>query len=605
MSEVQQKMLAYIRACELLITQIFAYFIYFLYLCAEILYFNCMKRFSFFCIIAIACSICSCSRTSHSVNGYFELDGFCYHIINDSIAPFEVEIVRDMPGNLHVDTTSVALSVPAQVKCGDTTFVVSRIGDCAFSGYFALRSVELPSSVTSIGNAAFAFCFQLAEASIPESVTRIDRAFDDTPWYKAQPDTVYINNVFYALKSPLQDTTSFVLREGTVSISPRAFADQTNLQYISIPASVHYIGEEAFKSCILLDSIAIPEGVTEIAEATFRGCQRLRIVSLPTSLKYIHPYAFHACSSLTAVHMPKALTTIGDYAFERCASLRDLSLQDGLTTIGEGAFANCSSLRELVVPASVTRIGRLAFASTAWFTSLPSGVVYINNVLYTHKPPMGKQTTVFVREGTVSISPDAFLLSKLTAVALPQSIVHIGEGAFRYSYDLHTVIFEGDMDVIPRCAFMECSKLNNVNIPFMVDSIAPQAFYGCSSLRSLELPDSLRSIGVEAFFDCSALRVLELPNRVERVGARAFAGCSALLLVEMPDALKIVQDSAFADCGSLVSVALSPELEFLGDSVFAGCEYLQHIVVPQANPSLADLPSLTPYQHLVQKKDNP
>jgi hypothetical protein len=149
------------------------------------------------------------------------------------------------------------------------------------------------------------------------------------------------------------------------------------------------------------------------------------------------------------------------------------------------------------------------------------------------------------------------------------------------------------------------SDIKTILLPEGMTSIGDGAFSWCIALKTISIPNSVKTIGYAAFTSCDSLSFINFGTNITHIGPVAFAGCSALLLVEMPDALKIVQDSAFADCGSLVSVALSSGLELLGDSVFAGCEYLQHIVVPQANPSLADLPSLTPYQHLVQKKDNP
>ena len=60
--------------------------------------------------------------------------------------------------------------------------IVTRIGDSAFSkgriSYY-LRSVKIPSTVTSIGSEAFRNCDLLTTVTIPEGVTSIgDRAFD-------------------------------------------------------------------------------------------------------------------------------------------------------------------------------------------------------------------------------------------------------------------------------------------------------------------------------------------------------------------------------------------------------------------------------------------
>ena len=58
---------------------------------------------------------------------------------------------------------------------------VTRIGERAFEGNTALKSVRIPSGVTSIGATAFAGCTALTSLTIPASVTAIwSGAFDDT-----------------------------------------------------------------------------------------------------------------------------------------------------------------------------------------------------------------------------------------------------------------------------------------------------------------------------------------------------------------------------------------------------------------------------------------
>ena len=134
---------------------------------------------------------------------------------------------------------------------------VTQINDYAFYGCSNLTSVTIPNSVTSIGRYAFNGCRGLTEVTIPNSVTSIgDRAFNGTAWYNNQADGVlYINNVLYEYKGTMQKGTSISIKEGTISISPKAFSGCSGLNEVVIPNSVTAIGLSAFSGCSNLKNI--------------------------------------------------------------------------------------------------------------------------------------------------------------------------------------------------------------------------------------------------------------------------------------------------------------------------------------------------------------
>lgn len=65
------------------------------------------------------------------------------------------------------------VNIPASVTHNGTTYAVTRIGDWAFSGRNALKSVDLPSTLQSIGYCAFRGT-RLNRIQIPENVKRIE-----------------------------------------------------------------------------------------------------------------------------------------------------------------------------------------------------------------------------------------------------------------------------------------------------------------------------------------------------------------------------------------------------------------------------------------------
>ncbi|QRE47443.1 leucine-rich repeat domain-containing protein [Flavobacterium psychrophilum] len=84
-----------------------------------------------------------------------------------------------------------------------------------------------------------------------------------------------------------------------------------------------------------------------------------------------------------------------------------------------------------------------------------------------------------------AISENAFRLSDLTAITIPNSVTVIEEGAFGY-----------------------CTDLTSVTIPNAVATIGENCFYSCKKLRSLTIPNSLTVIGNGAFSECTGLRTV-------------------------------------------------------------------------------------------------
>ena len=60
-----------------------------------------------------------------------------------------------------------------------------------------------------------------------------------------------------------------------VTISDWAFSECRKLSRITIPDSVHDIGEGAFSNCALLDEVEIPDSVKDLGWGLFDGCDKV------------------------------------------------------------------------------------------------------------------------------------------------------------------------------------------------------------------------------------------------------------------------------------------------------------------------------------------
>ena len=196
--------------------------------------------------------------------------------------------------------------------------------------------------------------------------------------------------------------------------------------------------------------------------------------------------AFNQCN-LTYVDIPSSIKTIGVGAFSNCSSLTSITLKEGLEHIDGNAFADCRLLETITFPNSLKTVGSYAFSFTAWYNNQPNGGVYAGNVFYKYKGDIPENTSFVIKEGTVSISPDAFIKENrridygLVAVAIPNSVEIIGE-----------------------YAFSQCRALRSVNIPSRVTTIESYALSYCKSLTSVtsEIVEPL-SLPSDVFFKAS------------------------------------------------------------------------------------------------------
>ena len=198
------------------------------------------------------------------------------------------------------------LNIPPEVTYNDTEYIVTSIGNDAFSGCSSLDYIKIPNTVISIGNQAFYDCSSLRDIMIPYSVK---------------------------------------------SIGQYVFEGCSNLSSITIPGSVTTIQPYTFTGSSL-SSIIIDHDVEKIDERAFFGCSRLTSITIPTSVKSIGDQAFSGCSSLASVSIPEGVESIGKLAFIDCSSLAIVTIPSSVRNIGLRPFSFCTNLTFVVVLAT-------------------------------------------------------------------------------------------------------------------------------------------------------------------------------------------------------------------------------------------------------------
>ena len=314
---------------------------------------------------------------------------------------------------------------------------VISIGNYAFYNCDSLRFITIPKSITSIGHQAFYSCSNLMSITVlPEDVMIGDEVFNDTQWWKNQPDGfVYLGKILLGYKGRPSDVQSAVdVKEGTTSIATYAFKGCYYMPAVNLPKSLKCIGGNAFRDCSRLTSISIPSSITRIGDNIFSNNDKL--TSLILTADSIEEYCKSGINEqlkksytsrilkikeeeVTEVVIPDTVTSILPYAFARIPSITSVKIPDSVTSIGSDAFSSCSSLTSITIPNSVTSIGGYAF--------------YCSESL----------TSITIPNSITSIGGYAFYCCKsLTSITIPYSVTTIGKGALGGCDKLDTIIIE-------------------------------------------------------------------------------------------------------------------------------------------------------------------
>ena len=311
-------------------------------------------------------------------------------------------------------------------------------------------------------------------------------------------------------------------------------------------AAVEHLGNTFTQDLLIntFDELEYFTGLTEIDVDAFNGCANLLSVKLPPTITKIRQNAFRGTGIYTFV-IPQQAITFGDCILDDCPHLEtviDQAVFPQTTNDGTRLFQNCPNLSALFVP----RFRSSSFITDGDFIYMWSDWKDIIRESIRFEDPEVKKICVVRwdtnQDGELSVD-EAMAVNNLgNAFSGNPNITSFEE--LKYFTGLRE---------IPTNAFIDCYRLEKIQLPQTIKVIDQSAFNGCRLLRHLDLPYRLEKVGHFAFQNCTQLDSLFIPQSVYDWAFDAIQLCTGLRSIKVSPG-NPVYDSR-DDCNCLIHTA--------------------------------------------------
>ena len=402
------------------------------------------------------------------------------------------------------------------------------------------------------------------------------------------------NNVTEIQSSSFQNCTNLTdvtLGENVRTIASSAFRDCDALSSITLPDSVVNLYSAAFYDCDSLTAVLGGSGVETYGSSVFYDCDALTDIEALTSVKNLGQYSFYHCDSLAQITLPDTLRFIGTYCFSDCDKLTEITFGEGLETLETCAFYDCDGLLSVTLPKSLSVLEQYTFSSCDALTYADiGGVKTVNQYVF--------ENCTSLKELHLESAVDILWYAFTGCTALDK--VYFGDQLQRcdaYSFENCSALTEMHItDIAAWCSvkygmrsdwtlrnselYLNGEPIVDLVIPEGVTYIGQSAFEYCSTIKTVTLPMSLESIGAQAFSYCTSLESVYIPEYVTQMGTSVFNDCTSLTSVRGMIGLTSIPGGTFGDCTSLVSIHLPYAIETIGEYAFGNCSSLVYIYLP-------------------------
>lgn len=388
------------------------------------------------------------------------------------------------------------------------TPAITTVGTYAFADLNVMRSAVIADSVWIVKEWSFYYCTRLPEITIPNRTETIEQ-YGFAYCYQLSHCT---------LGNRLRLIDRYAFRS-------------TLLTYVHFPNSLERINAYAF-SYTQPDTIAIPASVQYIDRSVWWYCSNIDTIWVEAGNS--HYDSRNGCSAINE--------TASNVLFQ---GSNTGTVPDGIVEVSSQAFANMTLNTRITLPNSA-----VTFRTDA-FQNVPKTLY--NDHTFAHLPESFSGTYT-IPAGITTIATSAFNMNNLSGVTIPATVTRIEDYAFQSCNFLRTVSLPESLVHIGQGAFSGCGILQSIVIPTRIRELYSYTFRYCYALESVTFPDSLQKINYSCFSSCTSLQSVTIPDAVRYIDGYAFSSCKRLKTITIPCNLTTLYETVFNYCDSIYSI---------------------------------------------------
>ena len=205
-------------------------------------------------------------------------------------------------------------------------------------------------------------------------------------------------------------------------------------------------------------------------------------------------------------------------------------------------YANCKFSAEYVrdILAALHNLEWLEIQNPDGKLCSIDGMLYSRNGKLLYFCPRQRKGTVRIPDGTETICQNAFRVTQISELIIPDSVKRLQKFACGDNNLLKRVVGGKGIASFGQYAFSDCVRLTEFNLGKNVKLIGSAAFTN-TGLKTVDLPEGLKSVGNGAFHtihltednylvgvEPDGMHEIHIPNSLRKIGRFAFANASVV-----------------------------------------------------------------------------
>lgn len=345
---------------------------------------------------------------------------------------------------------------------------------------------------------------------------------------------------------------------------------------VIVPADVTVLKAYTFYGWQGLHTVTIPSSVTAISDTAFMGCSGITTVSLPQVMcgyEDVLVRFFHdSADSITTVAFAEDVIRIGEKAFLDRSTISTVTLPSNLIEIEGRAFYDCIGLSQISIPLSVVSIGQDSFIGCSNLTTVTIGKWIeqdfdsASNGIRDYFPNI-RDLTILLGVEKIGAYACRNAFPSLTQntptynVAIPSSIVSIGEGAF---LDCASTLQVQIDDTDSWCNVRLADSGSN---PLVGRNLYQTANSEVAIVSSLSIGSEPRRIRRNAFNGCTNAMSVTGGNSLKRIDTAALNLPSATTFNGLTTGFMNLKGDGFGESGSSEE-SVTQRIQDLGGNIY-------------------------------------